>query len=108
MFCFNTKGLRSHWDSFIYLINDMHGSSINEAFDILGVTELYGMTSGECNLSGYHPIIFNTRQDTSYSRGGVGLYIKDSFRVTVRTALSTCIPHIFESIFVGTACFTTT
>ena len=47
----------------------MHGNSINEAFDIIGVTELYGMLNGECDLDGYHPMVFKTRDDTVCSRG---------------------------------------
>ena len=75
MFCLNTQGLRAHWESFKDLINTMHGSSIDEAFDIIGVTELYGMSNGECNLDGYHHMVFKTRDDTVCSRGGGCWYI---------------------------------
>ena len=94
MFCLNTQGLRAHWDSFKDLINTMHGSSIDEAFDIIG------MSNGECNLDGYHPMVFKTRDDTVCSRGDVGIYAKNTYKMTSRTDLSIFIPHILESIFV--------
>ncbi len=66
MFSLNCQGLRSHWDAFSRLIVGNHNSSL---FDIIGVTELYGMSDGECALEGYHPLEYKTRNDSDSSRG---------------------------------------
>ena len=43
----------------------------SNAFDIIGITELYSMTIGECvlnHLNGYYPLEFKTRNDTTASQ----------------------------------------
>lgn len=100
MFCLNCQGLRAHWDAFCDLINNMNGSNLSSSFDVIGVTELYGMSPGEFSLNGYYPIEFKTRNDTMGSRGGVGMYIKNNYQFTQRKDLSIFIPHILESIFI--------
>ena len=69
-------------------------------FDVIGVTELYSMSHGECMLDGYHPLEFTTRNDTNNSRGGIGIYIRDKHKYKIRHDLSLFIPHVFESIFI--------
>ncbi len=100
LFCLNTQGLRAHWDVFNELIDIMNGDSSNGSFDVIGITELYSMERNECNLNSYHPIEFKTRNDTTGSRGGVGMYIKKEYQFHTRNDLSIFIPHILESIFV--------
>ena len=54
LFSLNCQGLKSHWDEFRNLIeNTSEGDGL---FDILGITELYSMFTGECNLKGYHSL----------------------------------------------------
>ena len=95
VFCLNCQGLRAHWDSFYNLIQEMGGG--NQTFDIIGVTELFGMTNGECSLPGYHPLEFTVRNDSANSKGGIGIYIKESHKYKVRDDLSIFIPHVIES-----------
>ena len=64
LFCLNSQGLRAHWDAFSGVIQSMNGNSGTGSFDIIGVTELYSMTQDECNLTGYHPLIYKTRNDS--------------------------------------------
>ncbi len=100
MFCLNTQGLRAHWDSFTNLIDSMNSDTSTNSFDIIGITELYSMSQNECSLNGYHPIEFRTRNDTTQSRGGVAIYIRENLQYSFREDLSIFIPHIFESIFI--------
>ncbi len=97
IFSLNCQGLRSHWDEFSSLVSCNNSSSL---FDIIGITELYGMSDGECALEGYHPLVYKTRNDTDRSRGGVGLYVKNNISYKVRNDLSIFIPHILETIFI--------
>ena len=90
--CLNAQGLKAHWDSFCNLLNEMGTSSYG--FDIIGITELFNMTSGECSLPGYHPIEYIMRDDSNSPRGGIGIYVKEKFPFKVRTDLSIFIPHI--------------
>ena len=57
-----------NWDSFYNLIQEMGQDSC--AFDVIGVTELFSMSTGECTLSGYHPLEYKTRTDSNKSREG--------------------------------------
>ena len=54
-------------------------------FDVIGITELFSLTSGECSFPGYLPIECNVRSDNNNSRGGVGIYIKDCYDYKLRT-----------------------
>jgi predicted nucleotidyltransferase len=98
LFCLNCQGLRAHWDSFCTLLYDM-GSNIG-GFDVIGVTELFSMAEGQCLLTGYHPLVFATRNNSNSSKGGVGVYIKDTLKYKMRHDLCIFIPNIFESIFI--------
>ena len=98
LFCLNCQGLRAHWDSFNNLLQEMGRDT--HCFDVIGVTELYSMSHGECKIDGYHPLEFTTRNDTNNSRGGIGLYIRDTHKYKIRQDLSLFIPHVFESIFI--------
>jgi hypothetical protein len=98
IFCLNCRGLRAHWDSFYNLVHEMGGD--RHSFDIIGVTELFAMSRGECSLPGYYPLEFTTRNDSSNSKGGIGIYIKDNHTYKVRSDLSIFIPHVFESKFI--------
>jgi hypothetical protein len=69
-------------------------------FDIIGITELFGMTEGECYLDGYYPLEFATRNGSNNSRGGVGIYVKNKYKYKQRPDLSIFIPNVFKSIFV--------
>ena len=48
----------------------MSGGS--SSFYIIGVTELYSMSEGECGLNGYHPMECQTRTNTTDPRGVCG------------------------------------
>ena len=98
LFCLNSQGLQAHWDSFTGLMSEM--SSSQGMFDVIGITELFNMTDEKCDLEGYHPLKYKTRTDTSDSRGGVGVYVKDSIDFDERKDLNIFIPNVFESIFV--------
>ncbi len=106
LFCLNCQGLKAHWDSFCNLVSDMHGELYKNVFDLIGITELYSMSRGEYSLDGYHALEFKTRNDTSGSRGGVGMYIKNDLDYRIRDDLSVFIPNIFESIFLSGFIFT--
>ena len=98
MFCLNTQGLKSHWDAFRNLIYDM-GAGIH-LFDIIGITELFHVSNGDCPLEGYHPLEFKIRKDSHNSRGGVGIYIKDTISYETRPDLSVFVPNVFEAVFI--------
>jgi len=70
------------------------------SFDVIGVTELFGMSPGECSLPGYYPLEFTTRKDSPNTKGGIGIYVKDNHKYKVRSELSIFIRHIFESKFI--------
>ena len=95
MFSLNCQGLRSHWDAFCSLMIGNRNSSL---FDIIGITELYGMSDGECVLEGYHPLEFKTRSTADSSRGGVGIYVRNNLTYTIRQDLTIFMPNIFESL----------
>ncbi len=54
MFCLNCQGLRSKWDPFYNLLQQMGND--NHMFDVIGVTELFSMSYDECTIEGYHPL----------------------------------------------------
>ena len=97
LFCLNCQGLRAHWDSFHNLVWETCGDG--NAFDIIGITELYSMNISECALNGYHSLEYKTRNDTTISRGGIGLYIQERLQYDIRPDLSVFIPNVFESLF---------
>ncbi len=70
-----------------------------ETLDIVGITEVFGLSKSEYSLPGYHPLEFKTRHDTNDSRGGIGVFIKDTFEYKIRQDISIFIPHVFESLF---------
>jgi len=74
--------------------NDTH------CFDVIGITEIFGMNKGQCCLPNYHPLEFAVRSDSNNSKGGVGLYIKNTYKYETRPDLSIFIQNIFESIFI--------
>ena len=49
-------------------------------------------------MEGYHSPLFRIR--TNCNRGGVGLFIKESYSYIVRDDLSVFIPHVIETLFV--------
>ena len=98
VFRLNCQGLKSHWDSFLYILQELSGGS--SSFYIIWVTKLYSMSEGECGLNGYHPMEFQTRTNTTDSRGGVAMYIKETYKYKHRPDLSIFIPNIFEYIFI--------
>ena len=69
-------------------------------FDVLGITELFGMGENECILPGYHPLTYMTRNDTDRSRGGIGIYVKSTIKYDLKPDLCVFIPNVFESRFV--------
>jgi len=73
------------------------GSNIG-GFGVIGVTELFSMAEGQCLLTGYHPLEFATRNNSNSSKGGVGVYIKDTLKYKKRHDLCIFIPNIFEPI----------
>ena len=58
------------------------------------------MSKGKYQLDRYHPLEFKTRSDLNSSRGGVGIYVKDTLSYEVREDLSVFIPHVFEAVFI--------
>ena len=65
------------------------------------------MSRGEYSLDGYHALEFKIRDETTGSRGGVGMYIKKNINYIRRKDLSVFIPNIFESIFCEVTKYTT-
>ena len=98
IFCLNCQGIRAHWDSFYNLVQEMGKDS--RSFDVIGVTEIFGMSQGECALPGYHPLEFSVRNNSNNSKGGIGIYVKASHKYKLRSDLSIFIPHVFESKFI--------
>ena len=98
LFCLNCQGLIAHWDAFYNLLHEMGNDA--HSFDVIGITEIFSMNKGQCSLPGYHPLEFAVRNYSNSSKGGVELYIKDSYHYELRQDLSTFIPNIFESIFI--------
>ncbi len=97
--CFhiNCRGLSNNWEPFKNLICDLH--STNFSFDYIGVSEAYRCDWDQrLKLPGYHDLI--TRCRSNGSRGGVGIFIKNSVQYKIREDLSIFNAHVFESIFV--------
>jgi len=101
IFCINVQGLKAHWDAFQDLLYKSCGDS--KSFDIIGITELFSMNKGECILPGYHPLHYVTRNDTTKSKGGVGIYVNNSLQYKHRPDLSLFIKHVFESTVIEIA-----
>ena len=85
LFCLDCQGLRAHWDSFCSLIYEM--GSNTDGFDVIEVTEPFSMAEGQCLVTGYHPLEFATRNNSNSSKGGVGVYIKDTLKLNKRDDL---------------------
>ena len=98
IFALNCQGLRSHWDSCYNLLQEIGNEMY--AFDVIGVTELFSMSPGECHLDGYHALEFTTRNMLTSSKGGIGMYVKNTLEYIVRKDLSIFIPHVLESLFI--------
>ena len=98
IFCINAQGLKAHWDNFKNLMLEMGDS--DKCFDVIGITEVFSMSKGDCVLPGYHPVEFAVRNDTTRSKGGVALYVNDKLQYKIRPDISIFIPNIFESIFI--------
>jgi len=74
--------------------------SNGKEFSVIGISELFGMSHNECHLEGYHPLEFAVRNNSNMSKGGVGIFVKNSLKYKHRPDLSIFIEHVFESIFV--------
>ena len=89
--------LTAHWDDLRSLIHNLHSSSFS--FDFIGLSETFKVDSlTNMTMEGYHSPLFRIR--TNCNRGGVGLFIKESYSYTVRDDLSVFIPHVIETLFV--------
>ena len=100
LFCLNCQGLKAHWESFCNLVSDIHGELYEHYFDIIGNTELYSMSRGEYSLDGYHALEFKTCDETTGSRGGVGMYIKKNINYIIREDLSVLFQIYLNQYFV--------
>ena len=90
LFCLNCQGLIAHWDAFYNLLHEMGNDA--HSFDVIGITELFSMNKGQCSLPGYHPLEFAVRNYSNSSKGGLGLYIKDSYHYGDRM-----YQHLFQA-----------
>ena len=98
-FHLNCQGLQSHWDEFHSLIQDLNKGKLK--FDIIGISELFRISNkNKVNISGYHPLEFKNRGVNDDSKGGVGLYVKETINYEERKDLSVFIPHIIETFFI--------
>ena len=98
MFNINCQSLKANWDGFHSLISTLHSPHFK--FDIIGITELFKIPENmEYKLDGYHKLQFKSREIADSDRGGVGLFINETFEYEPRKDLSVFIPHVFESLF---------
>ena len=68
-------------------------------FDFIALSEVFKCDGDKrLALPGFHELLIQCRDD-GY-RGGVGLFIKDSFNYRVRDDLGIFVPHVYESLFV--------
>jgi len=96
-FHINCRSLSANWGRFCELLSEVSNDSFN--FDFIGISEIFNCDRDDrLSLSGYHPLISQTRKDDG--RGGVGIFIKDHIHYSIRHDLSVFIPHVYESLFI--------
>lgn len=99
IFCINCQSINSHWNELCELKLNM--SSETFQFDVIGLTETFRpLDNTRYELPGYHTPIFNIRDKTDDSHGGVGMFIKSNINFQIRKDLSIFIPHVIESLFI--------
>ena len=92
LFHLNCRGLLANWNQFHELIYNL--SSDVFSFDIIGISEMYRCINDErLHLTGYHSVVSRCRED--WSRGGVGIFIKDNLVFKIRNDIGVFISHIF-------------
>ena len=90
-FHINYRGLLSSWDSFYDLMSQLNNDSFS--FDCIGISENdQTLCDTRLSLNGYHNI--TTRYRDHGPRGGVGLFLKDNFKI--RDDSGVFIPHVFR------------
>ena len=102
IFSLNCRSINANWDSLNQLIYNV--TTEQSRFDFIGLTEIFKLYD-EFNYSiqGYHYIEYNTRDDSDYGHGGVGIYVNSNiffmsyFR---RDDFSIFIPHVIETLFI--------
>lgn len=96
VFSLNCRSLSAHWNDVKHLL-----SELNFPFDFIGFSEIFSIRKNALfALDGYHQLEYATRPENDDGRGGVGLFIKDSFSYIKRHDLSIFIAHVIETIFV--------
>ena len=95
----NIQSLRAHWSDFQLFLDQF--SKEKSHFNIIALTELFTIPSGiNYEMEGYHPLIAKSRPTQNGIRGGVGMFIDESYLVSQRDDLGVFIPHVIESAFV--------
>ena len=97
----NIQGLRPKFDNFITMLDTLANDDTTYLPSIIALSEtcLNDYNAKSYSIPGYHPFISNHRKDNS-SRGGVGLFVKDTIHYDDCPELSVFIPFVFESIFI--------
>ena len=95
-FHLNCRGLSSDWEKFHDLLCQIHSNDFS--FDYIEISEVFLCVRDQrLHIPGYHDIITRCRDETDDCRGGVALFVKETFKV--RNDLSVFIPHVYESLF---------
>ena len=96
-FNLNCCGLCAHWEQFYELISNT--SDNHFAFDFIGLTEVFRTNNDQrLTLPTYQKLITKSRPVSP--RGGVGLFVRNGIKFTIRDDLSVFIPHVIETLFV--------
>ncbi len=93
----NIQSLPAKFDRLKILIHELLENNIEIDFILLCETFLTDSTQHHFNMPGYN-LICRNRPNTN--RGGVAIYIKNKYNVTMREDIAINIPGVFESIFV--------
>ena len=97
-FHLNVQGLSAKWDKLNLLLSDLNSS--HGCLDFIGFSEAFHHENdNRLHLDGYHNLISKVRNNPS-QRGGVAIFVKESFECTLRPDLSIFVPHIIESVLV--------
>ena len=88
-----------NWDSLNQLIYNV--TTEQSRFDFIGLTEIFKLhVEFNYSIQGYHYIEYNTRDDSDYGHGGVGIYVNSNMSYFRRDDFSIFIPHVIETLFI--------
>ena len=100
LFSLNVRSLSAHFDE----LTNLFSTEAQSIFSAIAFQEIWSI-GRKMSLSGYHPLIFNTRDTNSTLNpgcgGGVGFFVKSCLQYEILEEENSFIPGVYESLWIA-------